>query len=66
MESAAGGVLYLAVGIVLLRQPASGAPILTYVLGLLLLLSGLVRIRLGVGSWKEHGWVMLLSGLSAS
>jgi len=57
------GVLYLAVGIVLLRQPASGALILTYVLGLVLLLSGLVRIRLGVGSWKENGWVMLLSGL---
>jgi uncharacterized membrane protein HdeD (DUF308 family) len=57
------GVLYLAVGIVLLRQPSSGALILTYVLGLLLLLSGLVRIRLGVGYWKEHGWVMLLSGL---
>ena len=57
------GVLYLAVGIVLLSQPGSGALILTYALGLLLLLSGLVRIRLGVGSWKENGWVMLLSGL---
>jgi uncharacterized membrane protein HdeD (DUF308 family) len=57
------GALYLAVGIVLLRQPASGTLILTYVLGLVLLLSGLVRIRLGVGSWRENGWVMVLSGL---
>jgi uncharacterized membrane protein HdeD (DUF308 family) len=57
------GVLYLAVGIVLLNQPSSGALILTYAVGLLLLLSGLVRIRLGVGSWHEHGWIMLLSGL---
>jgi uncharacterized membrane protein HdeD (DUF308 family) len=57
------GVLYLAVGIVLLSQPGSGALILTYALGLLLLLSGLVRIRLGVGSWHGHGWGMLLSGL---
>jgi uncharacterized membrane protein HdeD (DUF308 family) len=57
------GVLYMAVGIVLLSQPGSGALILTYALGLLLLLSGLVRMRLGVGSWQENGWVMLLSGV---
>ncbi len=57
------GVLYLAVGIVLLSQPGSGNLILTYAVGLLLLLSGLVRIRLGVGSWQEHGWIMVLSGL---
>jgi len=57
------GVLYVAVGIVLLSQPGSGALILTYAVGLLLLLSGLVRIRMGVVSWREHGWIMLLSGL---
>jgi uncharacterized membrane protein HdeD (DUF308 family) len=57
------GVLYLAVGVVLLSQPGAGALILTYALGVLLLLSGLVRMGLGVGSWREHGWIMLLSGL---
>ena len=57
------GVLYLAVGIVLLSQPSSGNLILTYAVGLLLLLSGLVRIRLGAASWQAHGWIMVLSGL---
>jgi uncharacterized membrane protein HdeD (DUF308 family) len=57
------GVLYLAVGIVLLSQPGSGNLILTYAVGLLLLLSGLVRMRLGAASWKAHGWIMVLSGL---
>jgi hypothetical protein len=41
------GVLYLPASIVLLSQPGSGALILIYALGLLLLLSGLVRIQLG-------------------
>jgi uncharacterized membrane protein HdeD (DUF308 family) len=36
--------------------------ILTYVLGLLFLASGVVRILLGFSHWKEAGWVMLLSG----
>jgi uncharacterized membrane protein HdeD (DUF308 family) len=56
------GVLYIAFGIVLFSQPASGALILTYVLGLLLLLSGIVRIVLGGSHWNEGGWKILLSG----
>lgn len=57
------GALYVAVGIVLLTQPGSGALILTYAVGLLLLLSGLVRIRLGAGYPSAPGRIMLLSGL---
>ena len=56
------GVLYVAFGVVLMRQPVAGALILTYVLGLVFLASGVVRILLGFSHWKEAGWVMLLSG----
>lgn len=57
------GVLYLAFGIVLLSEPASGSLFLTYVLGLLLLISGLVRTLFSFSHWREAGWVMLLSGV---
>ncbi|WQO32043.1 DUF308 domain-containing protein (plasmid) [Microvirga lotononidis] len=71
------GLLYVAVGMVLLGGPGAGeivaAPgvarsvrsgelLLTYGLGLLLLLSGVVRIILGWRRWPESGWVMLVSG----
>ena len=70
------GLLYVAVGMVLLggapgemvvgsgvaRSARSGALLLTYGLGLLLLLSGTVRILLGWSRRRENGWVMLLSG----
>jgi uncharacterized membrane protein HdeD (DUF308 family) len=57
------GILYIAVGIVIMNQPVASALILTYVLGLTLLLSGVIRILLGFSHWKEAGWIMLLSGL---
>jgi uncharacterized membrane protein HdeD (DUF308 family) len=57
------GVLYIAFGVVLVSQPVASALILTYVLGLLLVVSGFVRIVLGIGHWKEAGWIMLLSGV---
>ncbi len=56
------GILYIAFGVVLVSQPVASALILTYVLGLLLLISGFVRILLGVSHWKDAGWIMLLSG----
>jgi uncharacterized membrane protein HdeD (DUF308 family) len=56
------GVLYIAFGVVLVSQPVASALILTYVLGLLFLISGFVRIVLGIGHWREAGWIMLLSG----
>ena len=56
------GILYIAFGAVLVSQPVASALILTYVLGLLLLISGIVRILLGFGHWKDAGWIMLLSG----
>jgi uncharacterized membrane protein HdeD (DUF308 family) len=56
------GVLYIAFGAVLVTQPVSSALTLTYVLGLLLLMSGIVRILVGVSHWRAIGWIMLLSG----
>jgi uncharacterized membrane protein HdeD (DUF308 family) len=56
------GALYLAFGLVLLNQPVSGALIITYVLGLLLLLSGIVRVLLSFSHWRDAGWIMLISG----
>jgi uncharacterized membrane protein HdeD (DUF308 family) len=69
------GALYVVPGSVLLSQPIFGAPMsdpssgvlfVTYVLGLLLLLSGLLRIALGFFLWADIGWTMLLSGLFGS
>src|SRR5207249_4881569 len=41
------GILYIAFGVVLVGQPVASALILTYVLGMMLLISGLVRIPEG-------------------
>jgi len=57
------GALYVAAGIVLLTQPVSGALLLTYFLGLLLMISGVVRIVFSFGHWEGSGWIMLLSGI---
>ena len=46
----------------LVGQPVASAPILTYVLGPVLLISGIVRIMLGISHWREAGWIMLLPG----
>jgi len=57
------GALYVAAGIVLVRQPIAGALILTYVLGLVFLVSGAVRVVVGISHWKNSGWIMVLSGV---
>ncbi|WP_426436884.1 HdeD family acid-resistance protein [Bradyrhizobium genosp. P] len=57
------GALYLAFGIVLVSQPVASALILTYTLGLLFLISGIVRILIGISHWRQLGWIMLASGL---
>ena len=57
------GILYIAFGVVLVGQPVASALILTYVLGMMLLISGLVRMLIGISHWREAGWIMLLSGV---
>ncbi|MDR6658383.1 uncharacterized membrane protein HdeD (DUF308 family) [Tardiphaga robiniae] len=56
-------ILYVAFGIVLVQQPVASAIILTYVLGILLLVSGVIRVLLGFSRWSKGGWIMLASGL---
>jgi uncharacterized membrane protein HdeD (DUF308 family) len=57
------GALYVAFGLVLLTQPASGALILTYLLGAFLLASGVIRCVLSFAYWERNGWMMLISGI---
>jgi len=57
------GLLYGAFGAALLTQPVTGALVLTYFLGFLLVASGIVRVLLSFRRWQEVGWMMLLSGL---
>jgi uncharacterized membrane protein HdeD (DUF308 family) len=59
------GALYIAFGLVLLTQPASGALILTYFLGALLFASGAIRCVLSFAHWRQNGWMMLISGVFA-
>jgi uncharacterized membrane protein HdeD (DUF308 family) len=57
------GALYVAFGAVLVSQPLTGALVLTYVLGLLLVISGLLRVLVGISHWQQSGWIMLASGV---
>jgi uncharacterized membrane protein HdeD (DUF308 family) len=57
------GALYVVFGAVLISQPLAGALVLTLVLGMLLLMSGFVRIVLSITHWKDVGWIMLVSGI---
>lgn len=57
------GVIYVCFGITLWSQPVAGALFITWVLGLLLLISGVMRTFIGYSRWQESGWVMLLSGI---
>ncbi len=57
------GGLYIAFGLLVVNQPASGALVLTFVLGLMLLASGVVRIVMAIRNWRDMGWVMAISGL---
>jgi len=56
------GALYVAFGWMIVSQPAAGALILTLVLGLLLLVSGIVRVFLGIRHGQTTGWMLVLSG----
>jgi uncharacterized membrane protein HdeD (DUF308 family) len=59
------GILYIIFGSMVINQPVSGALTLTFVLGIVLLASGLIRIFVGFTPGRESGWMMLLSGAFA-
>jgi uncharacterized membrane protein HdeD (DUF308 family) len=57
------GVLYVGAGFVLLSQPVAGALVLTWVIGVVMLASGVVRLVVGISRWSQMGWLLLLSGV---
>ena len=72
------GLMYVALGLLLVGMAISSVMVLSYIfvrstgqpellltygLGLLLLLSGFVRLLLGWSRWHQSGWVMVLSGM---
>ena len=57
------GILYVAFGFVMVTQPISGALVLTYVFGLLLVVSGIFRLFIAFGRASGADWLMLLSGV---
>lgn len=57
------GIVYIAFGLVLTTQPIAGALALTYVFGLLLVASGIVRIVIGLRKAGGTDWIMALSGV---
>jgi uncharacterized membrane protein HdeD (DUF308 family) len=56
------GILYVAFGLILVTQPLTGALLLTYLLGIALLVSGVVRMLIGFGRLRQGGWIMVASG----
>jgi len=56
------GLVYIGLGLLLVGTIGSESRLLPYGLGLLLMLSGIVRILFGLGHWREVGWLMLSSG----
>jgi len=57
------GIVYIAFGLVLTTQPVTAALALTYVFGLLLMASGIVRIFIGLRKNGGTDWIMALSGV---
>ena len=57
------GALYIAAGYILLTNPLAATIKLTLLLGIIWLLSGVLRIGLSTVLWREAGWLLLLSGI---
>jgi uncharacterized membrane protein HdeD (DUF308 family) len=56
------GLLYIGFGVIVLRQPLFGALVLTLVMGLLFVVSGILRLVLSFNHWADAGLPMLVSG----
>ena len=57
------GVLYIVGGAFLLSNPVAASVKLTLALGIIWIVSGLLRIVLAGALWREGGWGLLLSGV---
>jgi uncharacterized membrane protein HdeD (DUF308 family) len=56
------GILYIVFGWLLLNQPVTGALVLTFFIGLVFVVSGIVRLIVAFSHWSQAGWIMLISG----
>jgi uncharacterized membrane protein HdeD (DUF308 family) len=59
------GLLYIVGGLTLVTAPVSGSMILTWVLGIILVASGIVRLVVGFQRWADAGWLLAISGVFA-
>ena len=57
------GLLYVAAGIYIVTQPVGAVLALTWVIAIVFLALGLVRLIVGFQYWKEGGWLLVLSGI---
>ena len=57
------GALYIAAGYILLANPLAATIKLTLILGIIWLVSGVLRIVLAGVLWRDSGWLLLLSGI---
>lgn len=59
------GIFFLIAGGALLANPVGGAVVITLILSISLIASGIARIALAMNFWRSFGWLLLASGLAA-
>jgi uncharacterized membrane protein HdeD (DUF308 family) len=57
------GLLYIAAGIYIVTQPIGAVLALTWVIAIVFLALGLVRLIVGFQNWSVGGWLLVLSGV---
>jgi uncharacterized membrane protein HdeD (DUF308 family) len=57
------GLLYIAAGIYIVTQPVGAVLALTWVIAIVFLALGLVRLIVGFQNWSAGGWLLVLSGI---
>lgn len=57
------GICYIVFGFILVTQPVVGTLILTWIIGVVLVVSGAIRATLGLRWTSKGGWMVFMSGL---
>lgn len=57
------GILYIIAGIFILSNPIEGVLALTWVIAVVFIAGGLVRLFVGFQTWSAGGWLLVLSGV---
>ncbi len=57
------GLLYIVAGVYIVTQPVAGLLALTWIIAIVFLAGGAVRIFVGFQHWSEGGWLLLISGV---